>query len=398
MEKYFKSLQNKKVSVKHIHEFDATGDYEGIQAITYEGADLDGKKTKVFAYIGYPDCTAGKAPAVLLVHGGGGVPYLEWVKIWNERGYVALAMSTTNDFPKIINAGAPQQKNDAWNHGLYGIFAEDGYINAPGNDGMKNSDKDIESQWMYHALSQVIIAHNILRCDEKADKDKIGIVGVSWGGVITSLAIGCDERFAFAVPIYGSGYMTENKGSIGELFRNGKNPELWLAEKNFAKVKMPVLWLCWNKDGCFSINSNSKSFLDTVKNNEDTRLSIVNEMYHDHPWAWVRKETYAFADSVCKNNIKLPTFQKKGDRFEISNPDNLLIPFVKLYYTDEVYSYSEKFEPEQDWKIINLDFENGHLKYEVPSGAKAYYLEMTILMYTDVYIICSEFVEKDKEK
>jgi len=64
MEKYFKSLQNKKVSVKHIHEFDATGDYEGIQAITYEGTDLDGKKTKVFAYIGYPDCTVGKAPAV----------------------------------------------------------------------------------------------------------------------------------------------------------------------------------------------------------------------------------------------------------------------------------------------------------------------------------------------
>ena len=28
---------------------------------------------------------------------------------------------------------------------------------------------------------------------------------------------------------------------------------------------MPVLWLAWNDDSCFTVNSNSKSFEDTVE-------------------------------------------------------------------------------------------------------------------------------------
>ena len=39
-----------------------------------------------------------------------------------------------------------------------------------------------------------------------------------------------------------------------------KEADIWFAEKNFNKVNMPVMWLCWNDDCCFSINSNSKSY------------------------------------------------------------------------------------------------------------------------------------------
>ena len=38
-------------------------------------------------------------PGIVLVHGGGGVPFASWVKMWNDRGYAAIAMSVTGDFP-----------------------------------------------------------------------------------------------------------------------------------------------------------------------------------------------------------------------------------------------------------------------------------------------------------
>ena len=381
-------------AMMRIPDFDPDGDFAGIQAITYEGMPLDGQKTKVFAYLGYPEHGKRPAPAVLLVHGGGGVPYLEWVKMWNERGYVALAMSTTGDFPKQRNAGITEgSKADFWQHGLHGSFAEPGFTDAPDNDSMQNSHLPLQRQWMYHAVGQVILANSLLRNDPQVDPEKIGIVGISWGGVITSLVIGYDERLAVAVPIYGSGYLAESKGTLGEYFRAGENPALWLAEKQFSQVRIPVMWLCWNRDLPFSLNSNSKSYLDTVKNNPDTRLSAVDNMHHAHTWGWVRKESFAFADFVCKGKKRLPTFREQDGRFVIDNPDHCLLAVVKLYYIDRPLSYSADHKMEQDWKVLEYEYPYDSFCYEIPAEAKAYYLELTTLMYTDVYITCSPFVE-----
>ena len=67
---------------------------DGVQAITYSGLPLNGKPTKVFAYLGYPEgpVPQGGFPAVVLVHGGGGTAFAKYVRIWNRRGYAAIAM------------------------------------------------------------------------------------------------------------------------------------------------------------------------------------------------------------------------------------------------------------------------------------------------------------------
>ena len=151
---------------------------------------------------------------------------------------------------------------------------------------MGSSKGKVENMWMYHAVGQTILAANILRADERVDADKVGVTGISWGGVITSITIGYDNRFAFAIPIYGSGYLNESLAWMKDNFGGAETQELWLAQDNFDKVDMPVLWLCWNDDTCFSINSNSKSFLDTIKNNPETRISMINKMMHSHGCGW----------------------------------------------------------------------------------------------------------------
>ena len=82
---------NAKPDMVRIPSFDPkpeTG-WQGVEAISYSGAVYQGKKTKIFAYIGFPKENKGeKVPAVVLVHGGGGHAYAHWVKLWNDRGYI----------------------------------------------------------------------------------------------------------------------------------------------------------------------------------------------------------------------------------------------------------------------------------------------------------------------
>ena len=301
MERSILSMCDTNVTYKEIPEFNPVGEFAGIKAITYDGAMIGSSKTKVFAYLGFPEGASAEnpVPAVVLVHGSqNGIPYAKWVKEWNKRGYAAISMSTNNFFPKNKIAGDKEYagERENWNEGLYGVFAEEGYVTAPRNEVMSDSDKHYSEMWMYHAVSDCILAGNLLRADERVNSELVGICGISWGATVTSIAIGYDTRYAFAVPIYGSGYLTEAHTVFATVFGKDKNPEYWLAEKKFDKADMPILWLCMNNDTPFSMNSNIKSYLHTLKNNEETRLAAINGWSHSHGSGWSREEAYAFAD------------------------------------------------------------------------------------------------------
>lgn len=64
--------------------------------------DYKGEESYAFGYLGYPEKFSENKtyPAVLLVHGGGGTAYYQWVKEWNDRGYVAFAIDTEGHIPK----------------------------------------------------------------------------------------------------------------------------------------------------------------------------------------------------------------------------------------------------------------------------------------------------------
>lgn len=392
----FEAALNAKPAVKPVPEFDAIDKYKGIKAVTYDGANIGNKKTKIFAYMGYPENCADKVPGILLVHGGGGTPFLDWVKMWNDRGYAAMAMSTEGHFPLTVEAGTvidSGKKDELWHRGLYGIFEEEGYTDAPLKDNMQNSDKEIEQQWMYHAVFEIIAAHNVMRNDSRIDPQRIGIMGVSWGGVITSLTIGYDNRFAFAIPVYGSGFLAESMGNLGEYFRSGRNQELWLAEKNFKKANMPVLWQCKNDDIPFSLNSNSKSYMKTKVNNEYTALSIVEGMRHSHNGATTREEPYVFADSVCFGKTHIPRMFVNNNKLVIDNPDNVDIMSLRVFYITEPMTYytdeNNDHRIEQEWT-----FENISATDDIPDCAYEYYVEAKVKVGSKECTTTSQLTKK----
>ncbi|MBR3751312.1 MAG: hypothetical protein IKK58_06010 [Clostridia bacterium] len=383
-------------------DFAPTGQFAGIKAGWFEGMTKNGKKTKVFAYVGFPkDASASsKVPAIVLNHGGGGHAFLQWVKMWNDRGYAAIAIDNTGYFPTKVNAGSTETNGD-WRFGIPRDLKEDGFVNAPNNDGMGSSKGKVENMWMYHAVGQTILASNILRADERVDGSKVGVTGISWGGVITSITIGYDTRFAFAIPIYGSGYLDEALSWMKDNFAGAETRELWLAQDNFDKVDMPVLWLCWNDDNCFSINSNSKSYLDTIKNNPDTRLSMINKMYHSHGSGWAPGESMLFADSIVKGGTKLTDFKSQPTGKSI-NAELIMASGVTvtatLYYITEDMTYSTYDKNgwnspstymDQTWQTKALSVENGKVVGEIPSDAKGYYVELKTTIDGKQYVTCS---------
>ncbi|MFZ2654940.1 MAG: acetylxylan esterase, partial [Victivallales bacterium] len=80
--------------------FPAEGfEYPGVKALFYEGMPYNGRRTRVFAWYGVPDNAKGKVPAMVLVHGGGGTAFADWIRLWNSRGYAAIAMDTCGGVP-----------------------------------------------------------------------------------------------------------------------------------------------------------------------------------------------------------------------------------------------------------------------------------------------------------
>lgn len=383
--------------------FDPTMEqFVGIKAITYDGLG----KTSTFAYMGLPEgATPDKpVPGIVLVHGGGGIAFLPWVKMWMDRGFAAIAMSTRGMFPAGVNSGRVVDEIGC-HYGMYDSFVKPGYVDSPNEDGMKNADLPIEERWMTHALVKAIHAHNLLRSLPEVDNSRIGITGISWGGNITSIVITHDTRFAFAIPVYGSGYLSEALSYMGDVFSMPGNAP-YRAEDRFDRVKIPVMWVAWNDDCAFSVNSNSKSYLATVPQNPKTGLALIHDMSHSHPCGWAPPVIAAFAHWVAQDGQPLVTFatqpEGRNANAALNIPEGVMDLEGTLYWIDSpmVYKNHDKYNygndtlyfMEQVWQTAPAVLKGNVLQAELPQQVGGYYLELRYkingqdMVATSVYV------------
>ncbi len=387
-------LQQETVVVDYCPEFDPKA-YPNIKAAWIQGPKMGGKDTKFFAFIGFPAGASAEnpVPAVVLNHGGGGYAFASWVDIWNQKGYAAIAIGNTGYAPVL--PGMPDfYSNTSWTHTLTAdMLAADPRILPPDNDGMYTSTGSVDRMWMYHAVSQTILANTLMRSDSRVIPDKVGTTGISWGGVITSIAIGYDNRFAFAIPVYGSGYLHESLSWMKQHFNATGTRELWDASRKLKDVKMPVLWLAWTNDTCFSVNTNSKSYRDT----ENGVLTLLMNMGHGHIEGWNPAEIYRFADSIVKGGEPLTTVKTEpaggGDiSFTINRPADADRVVARVYYLCEKMTYSADSQIEQTWKSKPATVSGDTVTATIPADAWSYYVELSTIVDGQKYITCSEYV------
>ncbi|MDA9260504.1 acetylxylan esterase [Puniceicoccaceae bacterium] len=255
-----------------------------LEGIFFDSVDYLGSPTRVYALVGMPQWEEGDdpLPAIVLVHGGSGQAYATWANLWAERGYVAIAIDTegASNTTGRHSKGGPRRT---------GVFNE--------------SNITIGDQFMYHATAGTILANSLMRSLPFVDETKVGVHGVSWGGVITSNVIGVDNRFAFAIPTYGCGHMWDGIGKWQEAISNVGGTDyyknIWDPMLYLENATMPIMWLTWLNDSTFNMDGQANSYNQAP----GTRMvSIIQGMKHSHAWTWSRADSYDFADSIVGNN------------------------------------------------------------------------------------------------
>ncbi|MCA9120078.1 MAG: acetylxylan esterase [Planctomycetales bacterium] len=285
-----------------LHIAEGYSERDNIKPIYFDGLPWQGKPTRVFAWLGLPQSIDGNVPGVVLVHGGGGTAFIDWVKKWNERGFAAISIAVEGQIDRRDATGNGWQRHDWAGPARDGIYGD--------------SDKPLTDQWMYHAVADTILANSLLRSLPQVDAKKVGLMGISWGGVITSTVIGIDDRFAFAIPTYGCGGLFDAQNQYGRALRdNALYREVWDPLVRMDNVKMPVLWLSWTGDLHFPLDAQSRCYTAAPGQHQ---VALLPDMRHGHAPGWNPQDSYAFAESVVQTGS--PWCTQLGVKHESDGP------------------------------------------------------------------------------
>lgn len=293
---------------------------DSVIGIVYQGLSYKGHIKNTFAWYASPGTLSGDAskdknlPAVVLVHGGGGTAFKAWAMLWAKKGYAAIAMDLRG--------------NDGTKQHIAGGFDE-----PAGLTPYFTITQNLNEQWMYQAISDVILAHNLIRSFKGVDSNKTALTGISWGGIISSALAGIDDRYKAVVPVYGCGYLFENSGMKKDLdTMDVQNRAAWVRQydpsRYIGKAKMPLLFINGTNDGHFFLDSYAKTY-QLVKHRN---LSIKVGLKHNHSYGWGNEEIYYFVNSYLNGTEPLskvgPVEIKKG---QVTAKIKTVIPVEKAY-------------------------------------------------------------------
>ena len=166
----------------------------------------------------------------------------------------------------------------------------------------------VQNQWTYHAVANVILAHSLIRSFEEVDSGRTAVTGISWGGYLTCIVAGLDNRFKAAVPVYGCGFLHENSTWLNEFARmkpeqKDKWVQLWDPSMYIGSASMPVFFVNGTNDFAYPLDSYAKTY-GQVRGGRNIRITV--NMPHGHPQGWAPEEIGLFVDEHLKNGIPLP--------------------------------------------------------------------------------------------
>ncbi|NLY01755.1 MAG: prolyl oligopeptidase family serine peptidase [Rhodopirellula sp.] len=336
----------------------------GVKAMFYDGPAYQGKPTRVFAYYGVPAMKPGeRAPAMVLVHGGGGSAFDRWVRLWNERGYAAIAMDLCGCVPV----------------GSYGKWQRHPAGGPPGWGGFDQIDAPPEDQWTYHAVADAILAHSLLRSFPEVDPQRIGVTGISWGGYLTAILAGVDPRFRFAVPVYGCGFLGDNSAWLTSFEQMGPEKasrwlRWWDPSVYLKHAHMPMLWVTGTNDFAYPMDSLQKSYRLPAG---PRTLCLRVRMPHGHGAAGENPaEIQAFADSLLKGGAPLARItaqRREGDRIQAEFESSSPIQRGELTYTCDTGKWQDR-----QWQTMpaEVDAKAQRVIGQLPAGVTVYYFNL----------------------
>lgn len=347
---------------------------ERIRPLFFAGPEYQGRPTRVFAWYGTPAIPPGtKLPAMVLVHGGGGTAFERWVKVWNDRGYAAIAIDLCGCVPR----------------GTYGHWERHADGGPPGWDAAFGQvEEPLDDQWPHQAVSAIVLAHSLLRSFPEVDAERVGLTGISWGGYLTCLTAGVDPRFRLAVPVYGCGYLADDSAWLARFAEMGPekaarwsawwDPSSWL-----PRAEMPMLWVNGTNDFAYPPGSWQRSYR-LPKGSRTLCLRV--RMPHGHgPAGENPDEIRAFADailgapsSVAPPGLAMITGQGfTGTTTWVTWRGGQPIRTAELCFTAAAGRWQDRLWETQPATIEPpADGTEGRASAVIPAGATAWYLNL----------------------
>jgi len=335
-----------------------------VHSLKYAGETYRGKPTSVFAYYASP-ATLGEAtdgaqvPGIVLVHGGGGTAFSEWAELWARRGYAAIAMDLAGrevDRKRLTDGGPDQSSAEKFDS-----------IEGP-----------IHDQWSYHAVANVIRAHSLLLSMKEVDNGRTALTGISWGGYLTCIVSGLDQRFQVTMPVYGCGFLRDNSVWVPEEFDKMKPDQvekwhtLWDPSQYIGSATMPIMFLNGTNDAAYPIDSHAKTCA-LVRGEKN--YSIQLRMRHGHIFDF--PEFFPFIDQYINDTTRMPVIAKPevklGQLLATVTTATKLIS-AQLHYTTGPHRDNKN----RDWVTKSLALEGNNIHGEAaPANATAWYIDVT---------------------
>jgi dienelactone hydrolase len=339
---------------------ESAGQAVDLQEVYYEGEPLAGRPTRVFAYYARPASGEGRLPGMVLVHGGGGTAFAEWATLWARRGYAALAMDLAGCGPekKRLADGGPDQGHPE----KFAPFTDD----------------SADQMWTYHAVAAVVRGHSLLASLEGIDPERIGITGISWGGYLTCIVAGIDDRLKVAVPVYGCGFLDENSAWFDLLqAMPADQRNRWIAyfdpSRYLGGVSCPILFVNGTNDFAYPLDSYQKSYRQ-VPGRVDLRIEVA--MRHSHPHGWAPREIGLFVDSVLTGGDPLPKLGLlKTAEGRVSATIDSKVPVVEghIHYTTDGGKWQDRV-----WHTLQAELAGERVAADLPGERPiVYYLSVT---------------------
>ncbi|MGV3533073.1 MAG: alpha/beta hydrolase family protein [Chthoniobacteraceae bacterium] len=312
------------------------------------------------------DTTPGKKfPAVVLVHGGGGTAFDQWVRVYAQRGYAAISMDLAGFW--IPEPGQKPERHPNW-----GPNQED-------STKFTETSPPHRDQWTYHAVADVVLAHSLIRSLPEVDVERTGVTGISWGGYLTCIVAGIDARFKVAVPQYGCGFLAENSAWSKEWFDPTKPEWVWMQKWSqlwdpsmyVGSASMPMLFLNGSNDGAYPLDSYMKTYglVQSSKN-----IAIKPAMPHGH--IFDVPEALIFIDSVLQAGVPLAKVNDvavQDGKVTAKVSTEAAIVSAELHFTTAPHAEN----PKRTWSVLPLTIDGAVISGNAPPAeATAWFISV----------------------
>ncbi len=357
-------------------------DSSPIRSLTYRNEPFQGKPTDVFAFYATPGSISGdkskdrNLPAVVLIHGGGGTAFAEWVWLWANRGYAAIAMDLSGRRPEAPKFH--EKTGELIRRRVKRTRLAHGGPEADQIAKFQNVGGDITDDWQFHAVAAVVRSHSLIRSFPEVDDNRTAVTGISWGGYMTCLVASIDDRFKAAVPVYGCGFLYEGESvqkrlidSLDEKKRaewiRVYEPSAWL-----PKCRVPIFFVNGTNDKHYPLSSYVRSF-DLVKSAKEIRIGV--NMRHSHQAGWAPTEIGLFIDQNINGGKPLPRLSSpKMQKNEVTADVSSAVPLKKVHLH---FTTDSGLLVERKWQSRDASLNGKTISASVPAEATIWMLSAT---------------------